>query len=796
MISAGQTLDQAWKCLQAGQLREAELLFGQVLQDDPNHVDALNSLGVIAGQTGRDDLARDYLIRALHLKPEFAAAHNNLGNVLIRMKRLPQAVDSYQQALRVQPDFAEARKNLGIALHQQGLQVKAGLKQALRQVPQGFGMAWKHFQAGQFDEAERLFLQVLQADPNQVDALHLLGLIAGQRGRNDVAVEYLARAVRLAPDFAEVHNNLGNALTRQGKLAEAVASYQQAVHLKPDYAEAYGNMGTALMEQGKTEEALASFQRGLALKANDPAAHNNLATALMRQGRPAEAVASFQEALQINPVYAEVHSNLGQALMELGQFQEAVASFKQALHLKPAMAKAHYNLGTALMQLGQMQEAEASIRQALHHEPNMVEAHNNLGIALREQRHLEDAAACFRYALTLNSNSFEAWNNLGVVQLCQGRLEDAAADFRQAVNLNPNYLDAYYNLAASLMHQGHFEEAIAAYQDAVRVSSNSALAHRHLAMAWLMLGDFEQGWREYEWRWQCDDYKAPTFRQPLWDGRALDRQTILLRAEGGFGDTLHFIRYAPLVKERGGTVLVSCHQALIPLLSACSGIDRLVDQNLPMPDFDVQAPLISLPWILGVPDKFPAKVPYLCVEGERVARWRGEIGSGTSFKIGIFWQGNPKYPADRQRSFPLSLFALLTELSGVQLFSLQKGPGTEQIAGMAVHYPVTDLGSRLDLGAGAFMDTAAAMQSLDLIIAPDTAIAHLAGALGVPVWVALQLMPDWRWLLGRDDSPWYPTMRLFRQTRLGDWDEVFARIASEVARVIAKPKRRFRSRRT
>jgi tetratricopeptide (TPR) repeat protein len=777
MIPVQQAFAKAWQYFQAGQLQDAERHCRQVLEGDPHQVDALNLLGVIAAKTGHNDLAIDYFNQALRLKPTFAAAHNNMGNVFMNKRRLPEAVDSYQQALRVQPDFVEARNNLGNALHQQAVQPEARFEKTPRHFPPAFSLAWKQFQAGQLDEAERLFREILETDPNQAEALHHLALIAGRKGRNDVAVDYLTKAVRLSPDSAVAHNNLGNALARQGKSAEAVASYQQAVRLKSDYPEAYGNMGAVLMEQGKLEEAVSSFQRGLALKPNDTAAHRQLGRALLRQGRPAEAASTFQQALRLSPENAEAHHDLGQALMDQGKFQEAAARFQQALQFKPDMALAHYNVGNALMQQGKVEEALVSFQQALRLKPDFAEAHNNLGNVLREQGRLEDAAASFRQALNLQPNNPEAQSNLGVALMYQGRLQEAVASFQQALDLHQSYLE---NLEASVTHP-------MASNPAVRIRGNIAAAHRNRAMAWLMLGDFEQGWREYEWRWQCDDYKATAFREPIWDGSPLGHQTIMLRAEGGFGDTLQFIRYAPLVKDCGGTVLVSCPKPLIPLLTTCAGIDGLVDPNLPLPAFDVQAPLLSLPRILGTSlDQIPAKVPYLSVEADRVARWRDEIGSSPHFKIGIYWQGNPQNRGDRQRSFPLAQLAPLAKLTGVQLFSLQKGAGIEQLGAATCGFPVADLGSRLDLGPGAFMDTAAAMQSLDLIVTPDTAIAHLAGALGVPVWTALPFMADWRWLWDRDDSPWYPTMRLFRQRRLGNWDEVFARIASEVAEVLTE----------
>jgi hypothetical protein len=295
------------------------------------------------------------------------------------------------------------------------------------------------------------------------------------------------------------------------------------------------------------------------------------------------------------------------------------------------------------------------------------------------------------------------------------------------------------------------------------------------------MGDFERGWEEYEWRWKKAKVTPRDFPQPLWDSSALEGRTILIHTEQGLGDTLQFIRYVPLVKQRGGTVIVECPASLGQLLASCAGIDRLIASGAPLPPFDVHAPLLSLPRIFGTTlANVPAEVPYLSADPALVEYWRSELSSVAGIKIGIAWQGNPRFPADCMRSIPLTHFTPLAQVDGVRLFSLQKGTGSAQLAAVASYLPVIDLADRLDETSGGFMDTAAVMKNLDLVVTSDTSIAHLAGALGVPVWVALALGGDWRFLVGREDSPWYPTMRLFRQTQMGDWDSVFERIAAEL----------------
>ena len=294
-------------------------------------------------------------------------------------------------------------------------------------------------------------------------------------------------------------------------------------------------------------------------------------------------------------------------------------------------------------------------------------------------------------------------------------------------------------------------------------------------------GRLDRGWPGYEWRWRERGTEPPRFNAPPWDGSPPEGRTILLYAEQGLGDTIHFVRYAPIVQRLGGRVAVVCQRILVPLLSRCRGIDRLVPEGDPYPGLDAHAALMSLPMILKTTlADIPADVPYLEAEPERVGRWRHELEGFSEFKIGIVWQGNPQFGMDQLRSIPLPAFAPIAGVPGVRLFALQKGPGSEQLRDMGDRLGAIDLTARMDPSAGTFVEEAAALMSLDLLVTSDTAMAHLAGALGRPVWVALPFSADWRWMLDREDSPWYPTMRLFRQPAWGDWNSVFERIAAEL----------------
>jgi hypothetical protein len=304
------------------------------------------------------------------------------------------------------------------------------------------------------------------------------------------------------------------------------------------------------------------------------------------------------------------------------------------------------------------------------------------------------------------------------------------------------------------------------------------------AVLWLKQGDWARGWTEYEWRWRLPGMRRRRLSRPMWDGRPLAGRRILLHPEQGLGDTLQFVRYAAVLQAAGAHVIVESPRSLTRLLSRCAGIDELVPAGTPLPDYDVHAPLLSLPRLLETQlTNIPAQVPYLNADPVGIERWRERLIPYCGLKIGIAWQGNPRHPNDHQRSMPLHHFAPLAKIPGVQLFSLQKQFGTQQLAGVASHFSVIDLVRRADRRAGPFMDTAAIMKNLDLVITCDTAIAHLAGALAVPVWVLLAAnSSDWRWGYDTSRSPWYPTLRLFRQPQPGNWQETFQRVAAALTR--------------
>ncbi len=615
-----------------------------------------------------------------------------------------------------------------------------------------FNLAVRYHQGGNLAQAEPLYRQILHADPANAGALHLLGLLAHQTGHGDAALALLRQASALDTGVAGVHFNLGIVLMGQQQFAEAAASFRQTLQCDPGHVEAYINLGNAYLSQGQPADAALCYQQAIRIQPVRADAYINLGNAHLAQGNPSAAIEAYREALRINPQHAHGQANLGSALFNQGQLDEAAVCFRAALKLDPANVKALCHLGDILVLLRQYSQATDCYRQVLRLNPEHLQARTHLGRALYWLGQFAEATDCFQGVLNINPNHPEALNNLGLALRDQGRIAEAEQAFQRALDLD-------------------FGQGVALW--------NRCLLR-------LLQGKFTEGWPDFEQRWQLSGAEKRSFQQPRWDGSPLDGKTVLVFAEMGLGDTIHFLRYLPMVKERGGTVLLECQPALVNLLAGVKGVDQLIPAGTPLPAFDVQFPLLSLPALFGTTlETIPCNIPYLKASAHQVEHWRQRMRRVASFSgepkatkknIGIAWQSNLKHQGQCFKSIPLRYFEALGRMKNVQLFSLQVGPGTEQLAEAA--FPVADLGSRFD--PNSLEDLAAAMMNLDLIVTIDTAVAHLAGALGVPVWVALPLVGCWRWQLERSDSPWYPTMRLFRQTKLHDWGDVLDRVAAEI----------------
>lgn len=518
--------------------------------------------------------------------------------------------------------------------------------------------------------------------------------------------------------------------------------------------------------------------RAIAVNGRDPELHSHRALALLEMGKLEEAEDAARRAINLNPGYAVGHNNLGIILRARGNLKDAAASYRDALALKPDYLKAHNNLGDLLLRRRRYAEAEESYRQALELDPDSAEAYNSLGAVLWEEGKLDEAESVLRCAMDLNPDFARAYNNLGNVQRDQGNPKDAEASLRRAVELGPDKAKPHRNLANVLLDQLRLEEAEVAYRRAMELDPADAESRYSLALVQLLRGEYGEGLALHEWRWRTKQMRRYKRRlsQPQWDGEDIEGRTILLHAEQGFGDAIQFVRYASFVASKAGRVILECKPVLADLLRSVDGIDEVVASGSGLPAFDVHCPLLSLPRLHGTTlETIPALPQYVTPDPEKAAAWAKRL-DGPDLKVGLVWAGNPKHLNDRNRSLGLSQFEVIAEIAGASFYSLQVGARADDLDSLPSPNVITDLAPLLS----DYSETAAAIANLDLVICVDTSVAHLAGALGKPVWVLLPYVPDWRWLLEREDNPWYASARLYRQDASRDWRPVLDRIRTDL----------------
>jgi tetratricopeptide (TPR) repeat protein len=668
---------------------------------------------------------------------------------------------------------------------------------------------------GRLAEAERLYKLVLRTLPAQFDALHLLGVLEAGRGNNAAALRLIDRALKAnprspealnnrsnvlqalrrydealascdlalaaRPGFAQALNNRGNILHDLRRYEEAVASYEKALKVRPDYAKAHANRANALRDLRRYDEALASCDQALALDPELAEALNTRANLLHDLKRYEEAIACFDRALAVKPDYAVALANRGNLLRDIGRYDEALACCERAVALRPDSVEVLNAYGTVLCQLERHAEALAAHDAALRIDPEDADALSGRGNALRGAKRYEEALASSDRALAIRPDLAEVLSIRGTILRDLDRNEDALASYDQALAIHPDLAEVLSNRGLALQELGRFEEALASHARAVAAKPELPQANFNEGLCRLLVGDLKRGWEQYEWRW-----KVPPLRplrhaaKPLWQGEPdIAGKTILLHAEQGLGDAIHFCRYATLVHERGATVFLELQAPLKSLLASVRGVARVIGRDDPTPDFDIHAPLLGVPRFFGTSwEQIPAAVPYLSAEPAAIARWREKLNAGPELKVGVAWSGNPKQGGDRKRSIPIERLLPMLSVPGIRWYGLQVG---ERAADLARLPPgmVSDLSPELS----DFAETAAVMANLDLVIGVDTSVAHFAGALGRPGWIMLAFVPAWQWLLDREDSPWYPTLRLFRQPRPGDWESVVARVTAELERL-------------
>ncbi len=551
-----------------------------------------------------------------------------------------------------------------------------------------------------WSDAKELYERILEAQPDNYDALQLLGVLASETKNYEASVALIAKAIAINPGQATVHSNLGFALKALGRFAESVQSYLNAIQLKPDLADAHLHCGLAYMGLNQQVEAIASFDRVIALRAGD----------------------------------AQAYCNRGVALAKLGQFDEAIAAYQTAISFKPDFPEAYFNWGNALQSL---------------------------------RRH-EMAIVAYDQAITIRADYADAYTNRGNVLKELDRHQEAIASYASSILCKPANAQAYLNQGVAYFECLEIEKALACYDTANQMQADYAEAHWNKALALLLSGDLENGFKLHEWRWRRSTFtsKRRDFKPPLWLGdEPLQGKTILLHAEQGLGDTIQFCRYCTAVQALGATVLLEVQAPLVGLLASLRGVSVLIRQGDPLPDFDFHCPLMSLPLAFKTRlDSIPAAARYLSCLSDKREVWNSKLGVSNTPRIGLAWSGSQQHKNDKNRSIELA--ELMDRLPHEYTYvSLQKEiRESEKLVLRECNI------AHFEGAIDDFSDTAALCELMDLVISVDTSVAHLAGALGKPVCLLLPYVPDWRWLLERKDSPWYPSIIVHRQNSTRKWD--------------------------
>jgi len=755
-------------------IAEAAGAVRQALAQDDVQADAHYLAALLARTAERSDEAERHYRRALECAPDMDAASLELCMLLVGQKRLGEAVTVVQAGLAHHAGHAQLHFYLG------------NLQQEL----------------GQYDAAAASYRAALAREPQSPALLSNLGLALlkqGEASRLDEAIGVFEQLVALAPESADAHNNLGHARQRKGDHANAAASFERALALSPALAQARFNLGNTLLAQNQAEAAIAQYQQVLAADPEFAEAHFQLGVALQNLERMKEAGEHYRAALELAPDHTEALLRRGYLLHLDGQLDEALSCYRQVLAQHPQNVDALFNSGALLRSLAEtgdtpyrtekIREALAAYRAALEIEPNHVHTLNNLAVLLQEQEDFAQSIALFKKILTLEPKSVSAHHNLGVSHEALGRrgsvadklalFEQAMPHFEAAFALDPRHIDSLMGIAAIQGELMRLDLALRQYDRIIAMEPELPTARMSRGMLLLALGRFAEGWRDFEYRWGRNMKLARLeSEQPHWSaGIDLAGKTLLLYAEQGLGDSLQFVRYAGMLAQRGATVWVSVPPPLKLLFASCPGVARVFSRDDTIPPYDYLCPMLSVPGIVGTElGTIPADVPYLKAAPERIAHWRDKLGPHDNLRVGLVWAGDPRKDqsdvamVDRMRSLHFDQLRPLLDVPGVSFYSLQVGrDAAAQLAGTPQVIDHTD-----DLFD--FQETAALAENLDLAICADTSTAHLVGAIGKPVWLLNRYNTCWRWQLERTDSPWYPTMRLFRQPKLGDWNSVIAEV--------------------
>jgi tetratricopeptide (TPR) repeat protein len=755
--------EQAFSAHERGDLPSAYLAYQEILHRSPNDMEIMHALGVLAVQIGQYTLAANLMERLLTIR-ETPEANAVLGNALLGLSQYQNAVQCYDRAIALQGELPANYLNRGHALRHMGRREEAiaSYEQAAEIRPEfveaHMAQAGLLLEACQWDKALRSVDRAIQLGIESAEIRTLRGLSQAGLGRTEDALQSYGLALSMRSDCPEAYINRAVLLRKAGRLDEALADYGIAIELQPDSFEAYVNRSAVLTKLGYFADALADCEQALRLRPDRPDGHLRRAEVLAGLDRHVESLAVYDHAAERWPHLAAIHQGRGAELLALQRPAEALAEYDRVIQLQPDNVEAHLGRGIALQALDRFDQALMGFDRALALKPDSPEAHFGRGNVLAALDDLGAALESYDRAVQMRRDYAEACSNRGAVYLRLRQMAAAAASYDQALAAKPDYADAHYNKS----------------------------------MVLLLSGQYAEGWAEFEWRWKISAasvrHDIRDFRESRWYGdEPITGKTILLHSEQGLGDTLQFCRFASLVAGLGARVILEVPKPLVSLLAGLPGVSWVVARGDALPAFDCWCPLMSLPLAFKTTlADIPAQVPYLKGQDGQLRLWADRLGAPSRRRVGLVWSGGfrPNQPelhaTHNRRNIPLKKLVALNR-PDIEFFSLQKGqPAESELAQLVAERwdgpRLADFTSLIH----DFSDTAALIEQLDLIISVDTSTAHLAGALGKPVWILNRYDTCWRWMLERTDSPWYPTAKLYRQKIPGDWDEVVQRVARDL----------------
>jgi tetratricopeptide (TPR) repeat protein len=638
----------------------------------------------------------------------------------------------------------------------------------------------RSFSSGNFAQSRELADAFNQNYPHHFLGWLIQGCIIAQTSNPSDALPLLQRSATYAPENPDVHFNLAIALLGANQADQAVKSLRETVRLKSDHIPARTSLGNALKACGKLDEAISAYREAIQLATGVPELHFNLGLALREQGALEEAHAAFLTAIHLRPGIGIAHYNLGHTLRDLNRPKEAESAYREAIRLSPNNPDLYLSLGNLLREEKRDQEAALTFKDAIRVDPKNAKAHSNFGNALKTLRELEKAEEHHREAVRLSPDEGETYINLGNTLKEMGRLSEAVDIYQAAILRLPLNSAAHMNLGNTLYELGLPEAAEAAYSNAIKITPDFAEAHWNRGLAHLLHGAFTSGWPLYEWRFKHEVLRIQRkiSVQPEWNGEdPIFGKTLLLYAEQGLGDTLQFARFARVLSGQGIKVILEVQPQLKTVLSTLE-CNEIIAQGDSPPSYDFHFPLMSLPLALGITDQnIPYPERYLTPDPLTTLKWQDRLGAKCRPRIGLVVSGNPRHSQDHHRSIPLaSLAGHFPSGFDVVLLQIETRPEDQKTA------RTLSSSAPISVDIEDFEDTAALCSLMDLVISVDTSVAHLSGALGVPTWVLLPYIPDWRWLLGRRDSPWYQSLRLYRQAEDRSWVPVIATVMADLER--------------